>query len=250
LPRRGRPPQISREQIVAAARSVPRDKLTMKAIADVLGVSRKALHYHVGDKQGLLNLVVADLFEAQLAHIDLPDADWRAQLRAFAHAFRDGVLKVGVAATYVQLHGMAGMTAMKLTERVVKSLFDAGFDETLARRGLSAISNVAMAHAHIGLLKAQHGVYPQQAELSDVLAPMPADQFAGLRRILAYVENEGPDDQFEFELDLVITGLHELLIAPDHRTALTADERLSASARDQSPAPLTLGDGRFPPHQQ
>jgi TetR/AcrR family transcriptional regulator, tetracycline repressor protein len=213
---RGRPPQISREQIVAAARSIPRDELTMKAIADALGVSRKALHYHVGDKQGLLNLVVADLFESELADIDLPDADWRAQLRAFAHAFHNGVLQVGIAATYVQLHGMAGMTAMSLTERVVQSLFDAGFDETLSRRALSVISNVAMTHANIQLLIAQHGIYPQEAELTDVLLQTSSEQFPGLSRILAFVQNEGPNDQFEFELDLAIAGLERLLAPPGH----------------------------------
>jgi TetR/AcrR family transcriptional regulator, tetracycline repressor protein len=211
-PRRGRPAQISREQIVAAARSVPREQLTMKAIADALGVSRKALHYHVGDKEGLLNLVVADLFDAELANIDLPEADWRIVLRAWGHAFRDGVLQVGVAATYVQLHGMAGMTAMKLTERVLQSLFDAGFDETLARRGLTVISNVAMTHANIGLIKARHqGMYPQEAELTNVLGESVGEQFPALRRILAFVQGEAADDQFEFELDLAIAGLDQRL---------------------------------------
>ncbi|HTZ14985.1 MAG TPA: TetR/AcrR family transcriptional regulator C-terminal domain-containing protein [Mycobacterium sp.] len=212
VPRRGgRPPQINREQIVAAARSVPRKALTMKAIADALGVTRKALHYHVGDRQGLLNLVVADLFESQLAGVELPDADWQAELRAFAHAFRDGILQVGVAATYVQLHGMAGLSALTLTERIVTCLCTAGFDETLARRSLSAITNVATVHAHIDVLKAQHGTYPQQAELTNVLIDSPSGQFTGLRRILAQVQAEGPDDQFEFELDLTISGLEALL---------------------------------------
>ena len=184
----------------------------MKAIADALGVSRKALHYHVGDKEGLLNLVVADLFETELATINLPDADWRVVLRAWTRAFRDGALQVGVPATYVQLHGMAGMTAMKLSERVLQSLFDAGFDETLARRGLNVVSNVAMTHATIGLLKAQHqGMYPQEAELTDVLGQSVAEQFPALRRMLVVVQNEGPDDQFEFELDLAIAGLGRLL---------------------------------------
>ncbi len=211
-PRRGRPPQISREQIVAAARSVPCEQLTMKAIADALGVSRKALHYHVGDKEGLLNLVVADLFEAELANINLPAADWRLVLRAWARAFRDGVLQVGVPGTYIQLHGMAGMTAMKLTERVLQSLFDAGFDEALARRGLNVMSNVAMMHANIGLIKAQHqGMYPPEAELADVLGQSMAEEFPALRRMLAVVQNEAPDDQFEFELDLAIAGLARLL---------------------------------------
>jgi TetR/AcrR family transcriptional regulator, tetracycline repressor protein len=207
----GRPPRISREQIVAAARSVPREKLTMQAIADTLGVDRKALHYHVGDKDGLLNLVVADLFESELANVDLPNADWQTVLRAWAHAFRDGVMQVGITATYVQLHGMAGMTAMKLTERVLGSLFDAGFNAILARRGLTMISNVAMTRAHIDLLRARHGIYPQESELTEVLSQTPLEQFPKIRRILASLENETPDDEFEFEIDLAIVGLEQLL---------------------------------------
>jgi TetR/AcrR family transcriptional regulator, tetracycline repressor protein len=104
---------------------------------------------------------------------------------------------------------------MKLTERVVQTLFDAGFNEPLARRGLTVISNVAMTHAHIDLLKAQHGIYPQQAELADVLMQASAEEFPGLRRILAFVQNEAPDDQFEFELDLAIAGLEQLLTSTE-----------------------------------
>lgn len=191
----------------------------MQAIADALGVSRKALHYHVGDRQGLLNLVVADLFETQLGGVELPESDWQAQLRAFAHAFRDGVLQVGIAATYVQLHGIAGLTALKLTESIVTCMFAAGFNESLARRALSAVTNVATVHAHIDLLKAQHGTYPQQTALTNVLLEAPTNEFASLRRILAYVQTEGPDDQFEFELDLTIAGLQGRLadsLKPDH----------------------------------
>jgi TetR/AcrR family transcriptional regulator, tetracycline repressor protein len=209
----GRPPQISREQIVAAARSVPREKLTMQAIADALGVNRKALHYHVGDKESLLNLVVADLFESELANVDLPNADWQIVLRAWARAFRDGVLQVGIPTTFVQLHGMAGITAMKLTERVLGSLFDAGFDAVLARRGLTVISNVAMTRAQIELLRAQHGIYPQEAELADVLSQTSPEQFPRIRRILASLEDETPDNEFEFEIDLAIAGLERLLAA-------------------------------------
>jgi TetR/AcrR family transcriptional regulator, tetracycline repressor protein len=207
----GRPPRISREQIVAAARSVPREKLSMQAIADALGVDRKAVNYYVGDKEGLLNLVVADLFESELANVDLPNADWQTVLRAWAHAFRDGVVQVGIPGTYVQLHGMAGTTAMKLTERVLGSLFDAGFNEILARRGLTVISNVAMTRAHIDLLKARHGIYPQEAELTDVLAQTSLEQFPKIRRILASLENETADDEFKFEIDVAIAGLEQLL---------------------------------------
>jgi TetR/AcrR family transcriptional regulator, tetracycline repressor protein len=210
--RRGRPPQISREQIVAAARRIPQGELTMQAVADVLGVSRKALHYYVGNREGLINLVVADLFEAQLATVELPgDADWQTLLRAWAHAIRDGVVQVGVAATYVPLGGMGGAAAMELVERVTESMLDAGFDYVLARRAITVISNVAFTAANIALLKQRHGIYPQESQLATALAQAPEDTFPALRRVLATVQSEDSTEGFEFELNLAVAGLEHAL---------------------------------------
>ena len=112
---RGRPPRINRDQIVAAARSVATSDLTMQAVAGALGVSRKALHYYVGDRAGLLTLMVLDQFEHELAPVELPtDDDWRATLRAYAVAYRDGLIRVGVGSggadhvtDFTQLRGLS-----------------------------------------------------------------------------------------------------------------------------------------------
>jgi TetR/AcrR family transcriptional regulator, tetracycline repressor protein len=208
----GRPSQISREQIVAAARCIPQGELTMQAVADALGVSRKALHYYVGNRQGLINLVVADLFESALATVDLPrDADWQTVLQVWAHAIRDGVVQVGVGATYVQLRGMGGAAAMELSERVIESLVGAGFSHLLARRALTVVANVAFTHANIALLEEQHGIYPHEYELATALDQAPDDKFPGLRHVLACAQSEDPSHSFEFELDLAVTGLERAL---------------------------------------
>ncbi|MGZ8814674.1 MAG: TetR/AcrR family transcriptional regulator, partial [Mycobacterium sp.] len=120
---RGRPPRISRDQIVAAARSISTSDLTMQAVADALGVSRKALHYYVGDRAGLLTLMVLDQFERELAPVELPaDDDWRATLRAYAVAFRDGLIRVGIedqATDFTQLRGLSTAAALALADRVL-----------------------------------------------------------------------------------------------------------------------------------
>jgi TetR/AcrR family tetracycline transcriptional repressor len=184
----------------------------MGAVAEVLGVSRKALHYYVGSREGLINLVVADLFEAELATVDLPrDGDWQTVLNVWAHAIRDGVVQVGTAATYVQLRGMGGAAAMELSERVTESLLRAGFSHLLARRALTVIANVAFTHANIALLEDQHGMYPHEYELATALAQAPDDKFPGLRQILACTRAEDTSHSFEFELDLAVTGLEHAL---------------------------------------
>lgn len=148
---RGRPPRISRDQIVAAARSISTGDLTMQAVADALGVSRKALHYYVGDRAGLLTLMVLDQFERELAAVELPtDDDWRATLRAYAVAFRDGLIRVGIqdrATDFTQVRGLSTAAALAMADRVLDALLSAGLDPDSARRGLTAASNIAQSAA-------------------------------------------------------------------------------------------------------
>lgn len=210
----GRPPRINREQIVAAARQIPQGQLTMGAVADALGVTRKALHYYVGDRESLINLVVVDLFESQLAGVQLPDAEWQTVLRAWAQAMRNGVVKAGVSAAYLQLRGPGGAASIKLAERVTQSMLDAGFSTVLARRALSAISNIAFAAANIELLKQQHGIYPHESELGSALSQESEDALPALRQVLATVQGEDTGG-FEFELNLAITGLEHALTSSE-----------------------------------
>ena len=75
---RGRPARISRERIIAAARTIAPEALTMQKVADVLGVDPKALNYHVRDRDGLRQLVVLDVFESELRRVKIPGGgDWR-----------------------------------------------------------------------------------------------------------------------------------------------------------------------------
>jgi AcrR family transcriptional regulator len=213
---RGRPPRISREQIVAAARSVSAGDLTMQAVADALGVSRKALHYYVGDREGLLTLVVLDLFERELDRVELPvDDDWRKVLRAYTVAFRDGLIQVGVATDFTQLRGIGASAALALADRVLDALLTAGLDPDNARFGLTAASNIAQSAAQTVGAQTASGVHRHRAQTSAALQLEPQDTYPALRRVLASAEPQAHDaqSQFDFELDLVIAGLERILDA-------------------------------------
>src|SRR3954469_17552760 len=54
--RRGRPPRISQDQIADAALEVGLSELTLRAVADHLGVTVAALYHHVDGKDALLRL--------------------------------------------------------------------------------------------------------------------------------------------------------------------------------------------------
>lgn len=220
---RGRPPRISRGQIVAAARSVASSDLTMQAVADALGVSRKALHYYVGDRAGLLTLMVLDQFERELAPVELPtDDDWRATLRAYAVAYRDGLIRVGIggggadhATDFTQLRGLSTSAALALADRVLEALLAAGLDPDSARHGLTAASNIAQSSAQTVVAQTASGMHRHRAETTEALLREPQDTYPALRRVLASAQPSERDaeTQFEFELDVVIARLDQILTA-------------------------------------
>jgi TetR/AcrR family transcriptional regulator, tetracycline repressor protein len=219
---RGRPPRISRDQIVAAARSVSTTDLTMQGVADALGVSRKALHYYVGDRAGLLTLMVLDQFERELAPVELPtDDDWRATLRAYAMAFRDGLIRVGGqvhAAGFTQLGGLSTAAALALADRVLDALLSAGLDPDSARHGLTAASNIAQSAAQTVVAQTGSGVHRHRAETTEALLLQPQGTYPALRRVLESAEagEHDAETQFKFELDVMIAGLEQLLGCAEH----------------------------------
>jgi TetR/AcrR family tetracycline transcriptional repressor len=215
--RRGRPPRISREVIVATARAMDPAAITMQAVADALGVDRKALNYHVTDREGLLQLVAADSFAAAMEQVDLSHGgDWRDALRGLAQAMLSSLVATGALAPYVQSPLIGGTPVLVPIERVLATLVDAGFGLADAGRILGLVAEVVHSVARDTLLTRDRPVHPQVTELLDVLGGDGGDQLPLLRQLLdAAVEDAagdaGPTEQLAFDLDVIIDGLAQRL---------------------------------------
>lgn len=84
----GRPNKIKHEDVLDAARSLGLSGLTVKAVADELGVSVQALYYHVKDAEDLRDQVAEHLMAPfPLAEDD--GGDWVGWAYRFAHDLRD-----------------------------------------------------------------------------------------------------------------------------------------------------------------
>ncbi|WP_260508882.1 TetR/AcrR family transcriptional regulator C-terminal domain-containing protein [Mycolicibacterium farcinogenes] len=213
-PRRGRPPRIDQKQIVAAARALAPGALTMQAVADALGVDRTTLHYYVGDRDGLLELVVADLFETELRSIELPTgAGWQEVLRAYGNAIRQGVLKLGVTATSFRLRGTSGAASLALAEQVLQALTEGGFTTDDAGRALTLVSGLAMSAAHDVLGSAESRLHHQTPEVVRALKDLPSSDFPLLSGVVAdrSVDAGAAARDFDFNLDIVVAGLERFL---------------------------------------
>ncbi|CAN5819443.1 TetR/AcrR family transcriptional regulator C-terminal domain-containing protein [soil metagenome] len=185
----------------------------MHAVAEVLGVDPKALNYHVGDREGLRELVALDAFESELRRVELPaDGDWRVVAHSYAVALRDAFIQLGILATAFHLPAASGLGALAPVECLLQALVDAGFDVDQAGRALTLITETAYAAGRAAVLVTQNRVHPNVPEVAGALQSAAAEDFPVLRQVVASSVQKGQDaGQLEFSLTVVIAGLEQIL---------------------------------------
>src|ERR671935_1583630 len=129
---------ITREAIVAAALKVlDRDGLgafSMRRVADELGTGAASLYWHVGSKDGLLDLLLDEVIGEQ--HIPDPEPErWQEQLKEVARTMRATILRhrdvVRISIGRVPM----GPNALRYSERVLAILRAGGVPDRLAVHG-------------------------------------------------------------------------------------------------------------------
>ncbi|GAA1645297.1 TetR/AcrR family transcriptional regulator C-terminal domain-containing protein [Actinoplanes couchii] len=207
-PRRGRPARIDRARIVAVARTMDPETLTMQAVAEELGVDRKALNYHVSDRDGLLELVALDVLRSQPdMPVPQPGDDWRQALRAFAVAMHDGMVGMGALFEYTRMPLAAGLGPLESGEQMLAILTGAGFSGEDAARTVTLITQFVYISARDAILATRHGgTHPQVSGIRDLLDSAPGDRMPHMREF-AHLPLSGHRSQLDFDLDIVISGL-------------------------------------------
>lgn len=212
MPRRtrGKRAGLDRAIIVEAARALAPEELTMQAVADRLGVDRKALNHHISDRDRLLELVAVDAFETQFTGTDVSGGDWKTGCRAFASRMKDSLIATGALAEYFRFTGSGGISALEATETLLEKMVAAGFDEATAARSLTLLTNVAMSHARDVVVSTKFGLHPQTIELQQFLESPAAPPLVVLRRVLAEV-GTSDEAQFAHDVDVLLLGMEQLL---------------------------------------
>ncbi|WP_253782602.1 TetR/AcrR family transcriptional regulator [Nocardia amikacinitolerans] len=139
--RTGRPPRISRAEIVAAAHKVLDaegvEKLTMRRLATELGCTPMALYHHVRDKDDLLRVLLNDYVD-QVTWPDLPD-DPKQRILVAATAMHD-VLAARPWIVEVLTEGdLFGLSALWVSENIIDAAVDAGLSLDRAAHAYRAI---------------------------------------------------------------------------------------------------------------
>ncbi|MFE1949629.1 TetR/AcrR family transcriptional regulator [Streptomyces sp. NPDC059524] len=143
-PRRtpGRPPRISREEIIRTARRIVDEegvgKLTMRRLASEVGSTPMALYHHVRDKEELLVLLLDDYATRTLRRPELP-ADPRERAVAAATAIHEALAARPWIVEVLTADDLMSTSALWFVEQIVDGLAEAGLSPERAVHGYRAI---------------------------------------------------------------------------------------------------------------
>lgn len=200
--KRSREQPVNVAEIAGAALGIIDDvgleSLTMRRLADAIGVKPMTLYRNLPNKEAIL-AAVADKLWQELPPPDLTIPAWQLRLRAMWLDLFGLMQRHPHAIPLIARGGAYSTTAAADTAGVLGVLKEAGFTVRLANEFLHTASAlvVGFAFAHLWQQQAAEGQGPPQP--AGVVRPLPADllEFAQAMRPF------GPGE-FESALDLVI----------------------------------------------
>ncbi len=187
--------------------------LTIRRLAEQLGVEAMSLYYHVANKEAILDGVVDLVFreiEQVVGGFEVaePDDSWKASLRARILGARTVMLRHPWAPAVMDTRAGIGLTQARYVDSVVGTLHSGGFSYDLIHHSMHALGSRMFGFT-------QELGDDNDSSGADDMAQL-AEHVPHLASMLAVVAHTDPestlgwcDDQFEFEfgLDIVLDGL-------------------------------------------
>ena len=206
--------QLTRERVVSAAIELADrdgiDSLSMRKLAQDLGVEAMSLYTHVQSKNDLLNA----LADAVISQIPIPagDGDWQAAVRQMALAARTVMLRHPWAPRAVEAQTAPGPGALRYVNALLGVLREGGFSVAQAHHALHIIGSRALGFSQ--------DLFDDSGDLEPEAAAALANQLSAshpyvVEMALAVTHKGalGPcDDDAEFELvlEFILDGLARL----------------------------------------
>ena len=212
--RRTRRPRLTREAITEAALALVDadglDALSMRNVAERLGVQASALYGHVSGKQELIQLML----DRVALEIELPDPDpahWQEQVKQFARTARR------VLGSHRDLAGASlaniptGPNMLGLMDRLLAVLAASGLPRQAVAYAADLLPQFVTASVY------EESLFRQRLErepayferIEAYFRAAPPERFPALADLVTELtaSDEGPDARFEFGLDVIVQGL-------------------------------------------
>lgn len=204
-PSRSRDQPVTVAEIASTALSlideVGLEGLTMRRLADTIGVRPMTLYRYLPNKEAIL-AVVADLLWQELPPLDPAISGWEAQVRAMWLQIFDLMLRHPHAVPLIARAGTYSNTAAEGTAGMLGVLKQAGFTPQLATEFLHTAGALVVGFAFAQLWQAMAARGDGPTEPAGELGPVPPD-------VLEFARAMGPfaPQEFESALNLVLAAV-------------------------------------------
>jgi len=182
--------------------------LTMRRLAEDLGVEAMTLYYHVANKDDLL----AGMVDLVVAEMEVPAAepDWRAGIRRAATSQHDVLVRHPWAAGQM-LTGRVRDSRLRYMDALLGSLRAAGFSAEMTHHAYHALDSHVMGFTlwQVGI---DRGLAQLPGTIDDFLAGLDRDALPSLAEHVEQHLRPEVDgvSEFDFGLDLLLDGLERL----------------------------------------
>ncbi|MFI8454589.1 TetR/AcrR family transcriptional regulator [Kitasatospora sp. NPDC085464] len=202
----GRPSRalLTGERIAQAALQVVDeegpDGLTMRALAERLGVKAASLYNHIQSKDALVD-AVSELVNDEIDHAPLADPDWRAGLAAYARGYRAVFLRHPNTIALLARRRVEADRALRGYDTLLATLGRAGLDPADAAETAAALDYLVLGSAletfTAGFTRTPDAYRPDYPALADSLEASRARDGA----------SELDDRGFDLGLRLLLDGV-------------------------------------------
>jgi AcrR family transcriptional regulator len=206
---------LSRERVMAGAIAIAdRDgigALTIRSLAQELGVKPMAIYHYVEGKEEILDGIVDMVF----SEIELPpaDADWRDGLRARAVSAREVLRRHPWAAPLLESRPNPGPATLRHHDAVIGIMRRAGFSIAMTGHAYALLDAYVYGFALTeAALPFEADAAPEVAEA--IMARFPTGAYPHLAEFMAEQVLQSSYDyggEFAYGLDLILDGLDRAL---------------------------------------
>ena len=207
--------RLSRERVLAAAIGQADagglDALSMRTLAELLGVAPMALYRHVANKDDLIDGMVDVVF----SEIGVPpgSGDWKAAMRERAISVRDALARHRWAIGLMESRRNPGPANLRHHDAVIGRLRAAGFDLEMTAHAYSLIDGYVYGFA-LTKMNLPFDTPDEVVEVAQtILQPFPVNEYPNLAEFITeHAMKPGYDyaDEFEYGLDLILDGLERV----------------------------------------
>ncbi|MFD8935750.1 TetR/AcrR family transcriptional regulator [Streptomyces sp. NPDC059578] len=204
---------LSRDRVIRTAVAVADEKgtaaLTMRAIAEPLGVEAMSLYHHIASRDDILDGMV----DAVFSEIALPphDADWKSAMRLRAISVRTVLRSHPWAVGLLDSRARPGPATLRHHDAVIGTLRTGGFSVAMAAHAFSLIDSYLYGFVMQELSLPFNGAAELDEVAGAILRDMPTDAYPHLTELATeHALKPGYDyaDEFTFGLTLILDALH------------------------------------------